>query len=134
MQCGMVMPVQLTRDQDRAQLLVRSCEPGVITIGDRQIRSHFLVFPDRIRPDWPVDNVAALTAIDFDEAAACEPDLIVLGTGQTLAFPRAEVSAALLARGIGFEVMDTRAACRTYNVLVMDGRSVVAALMQISAE
>ena len=58
-----------------------------------------------------------------------EPELVVLGTGSRLRFPPPALTAGLLAKGIGVEVMDTAAACRTYNVLMSEGRQVVAALL-----
>lgn len=130
----MVMPVQLTRDKDDQALLIRACGPGVITINETVVRSHLLLAPDQLQSNWPVTNISALTADDLAPAVAMQPEVIILGTGDQLEFPAQDVSAALLAKRIGFEVMDTRAACRTYNVLVMDGRPVVAALLQLSAK
>lgn len=126
--------MQLTRDKDDTALLVRACEPGSITIGETRVSTHLLVSADRLVTDWPVGGADRLTPVDFQAALDMKPDLIVLGTGSDLVFPDPSVSAALLGKGIGFEIMDTRAACRTYNVLVMDRRPVVAALIQLSAE
>lgn len=126
--------MQLTRDKDNTALLVRACEPGSITIGETVVTTNLLVTADRLQTDWPVTAPNTLTAADFEAALATEPELILLGTGDELVFPDQAVTAALLGQGVGFEVMDTRAACRTYNVLVMDRRPVVAALIQLSAK
>lgn len=128
----MVTPVDINRDQDQTSLLVRVCSPGEIIVNEQRFHSHILLSPSKVQPDWPVSDPSHLTAADFDATFPMQPDLIILGTGDHLVFPAAEVSAALLGRGIGFEVMDTRAACRTFNLLAMDRRSVVAALMQLS--
>lgn len=130
--CGMVASVDLSRDKDETALLVRACAPGEITVNEQRISSPFLLSAKRLIPDWPVSDPARLVPSDFELAIELQPDLVILGTGERLVFPDAEVSATLLARGIGFEVMDTRAACRTYNLLVIDGRPVVAALLQLS--
>ena len=130
----MVTPVDFNREQDSASLLVRACAPGEIIINDQSYHSHLLLSPNQVVPEWPVRDAASITITDFDSVARMQPDLIVLGTGKQLVFPHPEVAAALLERGIGFEVMDTRAACRTYNLLAMDRRSVVAALLQIPGE
>ena len=61
--------------------------------------------------------------------AALEPELVLFGSGSTLRFPRPEWLRPLVERRIGLETMDTPAACRTYNLLVAEGRSVVAALL-----
>ncbi len=129
----MVTPVDINRDQDKTSLLVRACSPGEIRVNEQRFHTHLLLSPSEVQPDWPVTVPSDLTPADFAAAMAMQPDLIILGTGDDLVFPAAAISAAVLARGIGFEVMDTRAACRTYNLLAMDRRSVVAALMQLSA-
>jgi uncharacterized protein len=59
------------------------------------------------------------------------PELLILGTGRRQRFPRAELLAPLAEAGIGWEVMDTGAACRTYNILMSEGRNVAAALLMI---
>lgn len=134
MPCGMVDPMQLTREKDDQALLIRACGPGVITVNETVVRTHLLLAPDQLQSNWPVTDVASLTPGDLSAAVAMQPEVIILGSGDALEFPAQEVTASLLEKGIGFEVMDTRAACRTYNVLVMDGRPVVAALLQTSAK
>lgn len=129
--CGMVTPVEIHRNTDRSSLLVRSCSPGEIKVNDRAFDQHILLSPEEVIPGWSVGNPAEIAPGDLEAAVAMQPDLIILGSGDQLVFPPAAVSASLLEQGIGFEVMDTRAACRTYNLLAMDGRSVVAALIQL---
>lgn len=130
----MVVSVQLTLEKDDQSLLIRACGPGVITVNETVVRTHLLLAPDQLQSNWPVRDVASLTPDDLAPALAMQPEVIILGSGDALEFPAREVSAPLLEKGIGFEVMDTRAACRTYNVLVMDGRPVVAALLQLSTK
>lgn len=130
----MVTPVDFNREQDPSALLVRACAPGEIIINEERYQSHLLLSPTLVVPDWPVGEPSRIAIEDFEAAADMKPDLIILGTGTNLVFPDHKVSAGLLARGIGFEVMDTRAACRTYNLLAMDKRAVVAALLQLPAQ
>jgi uncharacterized protein len=73
--------------------------------------------------------VAELEAADLEPVVALAPEVLLIGTGVRQVFPAAAVFAALHARRIGFEVMDTGAACRTYNVLVAEDRRVAAALL-----
>jgi uncharacterized protein len=101
---------------------------GYVTVnGERHTRS-LIVLVDRILP-WPVASVDALAAAHFDELLALRPEVVLLGTGARLRFPHAAVTAALPAAGIGLEVMDVQAACRTYNILVSEERVVAAALV-----
>ena len=78
---------------------------------------------------WPVADFDALTAQAIEQALALGPEVLVLGTGPRLRFPAPAVLAPAIARRIGVESMDVAAACRTYNVLVSEGRKVVAALL-----
>lgn len=78
---------------------------------------------------WAVDDFANLTQAHFDALAALDPELVIFGSGQRIRFPGPALMQALMARRIGLETMDTPAACRTYNVLLAEGRSVVAALL-----
>ena len=79
--------------------------------------------------DWEGASFEALAASHFQRAADLAPELVLFGSGRRLRFPRPEWLRPLIERRIGIETMDTRAACRTYNLLVAEGRSVVAALL-----
>jgi uncharacterized protein len=78
---------------------------------------------------WPVASFERLAADDFARVAALKPELVVFGSGARLRFPAPALLRPLIDAGIGVETMDTAAACRTYNVLLAEGRSVVAALL-----
>jgi uncharacterized protein len=78
---------------------------------------------------WTAGTFEALRAEDFDAVLELGPELVLLGTGGRHRFPAAALLRPLVERGVGFEVMDTAAACRTFNILVGEGRRVVAALL-----
>ena len=92
-----------------------------------------LVLDDQAR-HWPVARLADLAPGDFAGIVAAGPqtvELVLLGTGvQTAIAPRA-VRAAMLAAGLGLEVMNTPEACRLYNVLALEGRRIAAALIAV---
>ena len=79
--------------------------------------------------EWPVAGFDTIGAQHFEAVLALEPELLIFGTGMRLRFPAPALMRGLIERRIGFETMDTAAACRTYNVLASEGRSVVAALL-----
>jgi uncharacterized protein len=87
--------------------------------------------PQRLVRDWPPQRIEQATLADFRAIAALEPEIVLLGSGRGLRFPPAALLAPLYERGIGVEVMDTGAACRTYNILVTEGRIAAAALIMI---
>ena len=120
--------MQLTREQTDANL-VRAIAGRAIRINDEWIEGHLIVAGHHIVRNWAAPQPEALTIDDLEPALAFEPQIILLGTGPELVFPALELTAALAAQRIGLEVMSTAAACRTFNVLVSDGRRVVAALL-----
>jgi uncharacterized protein len=82
---------------------------------------------------WGVQQTADLTAAHFEQLLSLQPELVIFGSGHRLQFVPPGLYRALIERRIGIETMDTAAACRTYNVLASEGRSVVAALLMGAA-
>ena len=99
-----------------------------IRIGDTFYKQSLILTPQHLQM-WQVNNVSDLQQSDFQLLAEIETEVILLGTGSTGVFPHPSLSEPLMQKGIGLEVMDTAAACRTYNVLSGDGRNVAAALI-----
>jgi uncharacterized protein len=102
---------------------------GYVAVNNRRIESSVIVLPDRVIDDWPATDFDALTGDHMAALAGLGQEIVLLGTGKTLRFPRPEILRPLIEAGVGVEVMDTRAACRTYNVLVSEDRRVAAALL-----
>ena len=90
------------------------------------MEASFIVAPDALVESWPVTDIVAMRPADLDPLLALAPEIVLLGSGETQAFPPAEVMAACLQRGIGPEAMTNAAAARTFNVLASEGRRVVA--------
>jgi len=88
-----------------------------------------LVLPETPPTAWPVASFEALTTEHFAQIDATAPDVVILGTGRRQQFVHPRLTAALTARRIGVECMDNKAACRTYNILMAEGRKVVLALI-----
>ena len=109
--------------------IVTAYEAGRIRIRDRELGASLIVSATEIIPDWQVSASSELNVELLDAALALGPEILVLGTGARHVFPPPATHTHVLSRGVGFEVMDTAAACRTYNVLVQERRRVVAALI-----
>ena len=109
--------------------MVTGYAPGEVQIGPRQFRGPLALSADQLLHPWPAAPVEALNLEHFAPLLVWQPEILLLGTGERQQCPPAALMAALLARRIGFEVMDARAACRTYNVLVSESRPVVLALV-----
>ena len=100
-----------------------------VRLGVIEYRENLLVTPERIVTPWAPDGFEAITEADFAAIAALEPEVALLGTGATLRFPNPRLTRPLIDAGIGLEVMDTPAVCRTFNILAAEGRKVVAAVL-----
>jgi uncharacterized protein len=109
--------------------LVQACSRTEIRVGERLIRTSLILTATEMLLDWPPRNIRELSPEHLQRALDLEPEVILLGTGSRQEFPDTHMLAAVHRAGVGIEVMDTSAACRTYNVLVQEGRKVAAALM-----
>jgi uncharacterized protein len=100
-----------------------------VRLGVVEYRDNVLVTPERIVTGWTAGGFETLTEADFAALAELKPEVVLLGTGASLRFPHPRLTRALTDAGIGVEVMDTPAACRTFNILAAEGRKVVAAVI-----
>ncbi|MEF8728290.1 MAG: Mth938-like domain-containing protein [Accumulibacter sp.] len=103
-------------------------EDHVVVNGIRHA-CNLAVLPDRLLPDWTRARFETLSIADFELLAGLDADIVLLGTGKRLRFPRPELLQPLIRAQRGLEVMDLAAACRTYNLLVGEGRRVAAGLL-----
>ncbi len=141
--------MQFSREIDPFSHSIRSYGPGEVTVilphepaelqDDLLPPSHrhetlnhsLIITPGRLIRDWPPQQFEELEQGHFDVFAELQPEILLFGTGPQLRWPEYAMTSPLLNRGIGVEVMDTAAACRTYNILMADERNVAAALLMI---
>ena len=111
--------------------LVTGYGPGYIAVNQVRYAESLLVTPEEGAMPWDAGSFETLTAMHFQSLMAKTPEIVIFGSGPKLHFPPPALVSPFAAAGVGFEAMDTRAACRTYNVLVSEGRRVIAALLAI---
>jgi uncharacterized protein len=121
--------MQFSQDENQGKYFIRSYKPGAITINQTLYPHSVILTSDTLIPDWPPQTIDMLTREDLLLVAQQKPEVVLLGTGKKQHFPSAALLSPLIEHNLGFEVMDTAAACRTYNTLVAEGRRVVAALI-----
>ena len=109
--------------------IVTGSGPGWVRVGPTEYRRNLVLLPDAVIEGWAPDGFAALAEPDFAALLAHAPETVLLGTGARQQFPHPRLLQALSAAHVGVEVMDTRAACRTFNILVAEDRRVAAALI-----
>ncbi len=102
---------------------------GYVMINQKRYEQNLIVFPDHIIENWSVQTLEQLEFAHFDCLLPHQPEIVLLGTGTRLSFPHHSLLNQLIKSGIGIEVMDTKATCRTYNILVEEERRVAAALL-----
>jgi uncharacterized protein len=108
------------------EAILNSPRPGEHLLS---LRSSFIITPEKLQQDWPPESLANARADDLATLAELDIDVVLLGTGRNLHFPGTEQLAALIGLGIGYEVMNSAAACRTFNILAAEGRRVAAAVI-----
>ena len=109
---------------------IRSLNQLGIRIGDEYYSGSIIVSASRIINNWPPVSADKLQESDLVPILELMPEVLILGTGHKQVFLAPEMMASFYQNGIGIEVMKTDAACRTFNILVSEGRNVVAALIQ----
>lgn len=122
--------MKLHQDPRTSLNTVTAYGPGFIEINAVRFTGNLIFSPDRPASPWSPSSFEELAAGDFESLLALEPEIVLIGTGSRQRFPRPALYAALRRARIGVEVMDTPAACRTYNILTAEGRRVVAAVLQ----
>lgn len=102
---------------------------GYVEVNRQRHTQSLVVSGERLITDWPVASLEELGADHMAALVELKPEIVLLGTGARFQFPQPALLAPLYKAGIGVEVMDTPAACRTYNILQGEGRNVAAALI-----
>ncbi|MEK6420237.1 MAG: Mth938-like domain-containing protein [Burkholderia gladioli] len=121
--------MKLHQDPSDALNTVTGYGPNYVEINLQRHDSSVLVLPAAPVAPWPVEAFDALTAEHFAMLLDPAPEVVIFGSGARLRFPHPRLTAALTSRRIGVETMDFQAACRTYNILMSEGRKVAAALL-----
>ncbi|WP_415035750.1 Mth938-like domain-containing protein [Azonexus sp.] len=109
--------------------LITAYEDDYVAVNREKYPGNVLVLPEKVIVDWTQADSNSLSAESLQPLHALDVEVILLGTGPCLRFPPPELLHAFLCRGVGIEVMDRPAACRTYNILASEGRKVAAALL-----
>lgn len=121
--------MKLHQNPRSSAYIVTAYGDGYLQVGDTRFEHAFALSPDTLIEGWGSRGFNALETEDFAALAALKPDLVLLGSGPVQRFPAPILLRPLIEARIGWEVMDTLAACRTYNILVAEGRKVAAGLL-----
>jgi uncharacterized protein len=121
--------MRFSQDSTSGTNVIRAYRGGELQINENRYRGAVILSASTLLAQPDIQDLESLVAVDATRILALEPEIVLLGTGARQIFPAASYSAQYLRAGIGLEVMDTGAACRTFNVLVGEQRRVVALLL-----
>lgn len=121
--------MSLTRDENSATYQIRAYKPGFLQVNQTTYTHSLIISPTQLIVPWQPQTFAELTEENLQITLTLQPTILLIGTGASLQFPPIEIYGDLMNQGIGVEIMNTQAACHTYNALTAEERKVVAALI-----
>jgi uncharacterized protein len=121
--------MELIRDLGKALYHIQQYRDGVIIVNQKPYAHPIIVLVDDLITPWPVESSNQLSAAHFDCLLPFAPQIVLLGTGQKSQFPSMRIFDTLIMNGIACEIMNTKAACGAYTLLMSEGKKVAAALI-----
>lgn len=121
--------MKFAQDSQDDGYVITAYDIDSVSINGQTFKQSLVVANAQLNENWDLVGIESLTPEHIELVLSFEPELILIGTGSKLIFPAVEVYSSIIERGIGVDFMDTGAACRTYNILMSEGRDVVAGLI-----
>jgi len=120
--------------ESSGQFKIEAYREGCIIVNGQSYVDPFIIGPETFIHPWRPSQPKDITLIDLDPVFRQNPQVVLLGTGNRLQFPSKAISQAFFERGFGIEAMDSRAACRSYSLLLAEGRNVLAILFPFGSK
>lgn len=121
--------MNFSQDTSEEPTYIYSYHEDYLVVNKAKYEYHCLIHRDGMIKAWQPANPGDLTHHEFDDLLVFQPEVVLLGTGKRLLFPSNALRKYFQQLNIGLEIMDTGAACRTYNILLTEGRNVAAAIL-----
>jgi uncharacterized protein len=121
--------MKMHRDNTARVRRISGYGEGYVAVDEETLTRSFILTPEALITDWGPEKISDLDEPALAALISLSPAIVLLGSGAVQCFPPASLLAPLLGKGIGVEIMTTPAACRTYNILVAEGRAVAAGLL-----
>jgi len=121
--------MKITEDKNSAGYIITGYGDGFISVNEVIYQQSLIITPEKLVTDWVATAPEDLTLKNLQQLKSWDPEIIIIGTGKKQVFPESEVMFWFSSQGVGYEVMDTAAACRTVSILMSENRTVVAALL-----
>ena len=121
--------MKFAQDSQQDGYVITAYDDDTVSINGKRFSQSLIIANKQLDENWDITGIELLASNHIDKVLSFKPELIIIGTGSKLIFPAVEVYSTIIRLGIGVDFMDTRAACRTYNILMSEGRDVVAGLI-----
>ena len=121
--------MKFAQDSQDEGYIITAYDDASVSINGKAFEQSLIVCGRQLEENWNISAIELLATDHVAQLLAFKPELILIGTGNRLVFPAIEVYSAIIQQGIGVDFMDTGADCRTYNILMSEGRDVVAGLI-----
>lgn len=121
--------MKFAQDDTNEGYFITGYDDNSLQVNGKNFDCSLIISATELKIDWPPRSISDLNAGHFKNIIELKPELVIIGTGNTLIFPPVETYAELINLGVGVEIMDTGAACRTYNILSGEDRHVVCGLI-----
>jgi uncharacterized protein len=120
--------MKFAEDHNHSKYQITGYESDGVEINGLMHKKSFILSPMELVNDWQPQELSSLTIEHLEGLYTMNPEVIILGTGTIQIFPDREILKYLVQNRIGYEIMDTQAACRTFNIIMAEGRTVVAGM------
>ena len=121
--------MKLSEDYTLGTNIIRAYQDGVIEVNNKPYERSLIISNTLLIPDWDVNDIDEMNDAHWQQLLEPAPEVILIGTGSNLRFPHPSSYRIAIEKGIGVEFMDSRAACRTYNILLSEDRFVMAGII-----
>ncbi len=121
--------MDITQDFADAKFMITGYEPDNVQINHETYQQSFIISPESLVHPWSVTEVSHLNEATLSSVFKNRPEIMIIGTGDTLILPEPKIIALFAQHQIGLETMNTSAACRTYGILVAEGRKTTAGII-----
>jgi uncharacterized protein len=120
--------MQISQEFGDASYVIKAYEEGKVFVNNTEFKHSVIITPESLYANWEPQTLDELNRNHLEFISELRPEIVIFGTGSRQRFPNVRIRAFFMRQRIGNEFMDTAAACRTYNILMSEGRNVVCAL------
>ena len=121
--------MQITEEQNSGRYVITGYGKGFIIVNEVSYQQNLIISPQEIITDWIIESPEDISFSQIQVIENWNPEIVLIGTGGKQVFPDGDLMYQFMKQGIGCEIMDSAAACRTYNILLAESRNVVAAIL-----